>query len=124
MVDEVRSIDHFVTSLFVMFPHMWGVAHCGSSLHRDDFRDVDLRIVLDDDHVDQLAAVLDVKDLNMLLSKWGTGATGLPIDCQVQRKSEHDQEAYGASGELRMRWRGRGLIGAALDQANARGETP
>ena len=110
-VDQVRSIDHFVESLLIMFPHMMGVAHVGSSLVRDDWRDVDLRVVLANEDFDSLMSVVNVDDLNMLLSRWGQQVTGLPIDCQTQSLAEHNGEAYGENGEPRHRWRGAGVLG-------------
>ena len=104
--DQVRAIDHFAESLFVMFPHQVGVAHVGSSLSRDDYRDVDLRVVLDDASRRVLAAIIDLDDLHMLLSRWGQQVTGLPIDCQTQEQSEHRREMFGPNGAARYNWRG------------------
>jgi len=94
-----------------MFPHQVGVAHVGSSLTRDDYRDVDLRVVIEDADYVALVGVLDVQDLNMLLSRWGRQVTGLPIDCQLQQRSEHQREAFGPNGAPRHSWRGAGRLG-------------
>lgn len=83
-VDEVRLLDHWCESMVTMFPDRIGVYHVGSSVTGETYRDVDVRIVLTDAAVDQLAAVLDISDLNMLLSRWGQQSTGLPVDAQVQ----------------------------------------
>ena len=107
-VDQIRAIDHFVSSLSVMFPEMYGVAVVGSSLERDDYRDVDLRIVLDDEHCQGIHDLLNVEDLNALLSRWGQQVTGLPIDCQIQPQWEHLDEAFGPNGKPRHHWRGSG----------------
>lgn len=116
---EMRIIDHFVESLAVMFPTMWGVAHVGSSLNSLDYRDIDLRIVLKDEHYDQIADAMTVADLNMLLSQWGRRSTGFPIDCQIQKLSEHRSLAFGERGAPRHNWRGSGTLGI---QARARRE--
>ena len=108
-VDQVRAIDHFAASLYVMFPEMLGVAVVGSSLERDDYRDVDLRVVLDDEHYQGIYDLLDVLDLNALLSRWGQQVTALPIDCQIQPQWEHQQEAFGENGKPRHHWRGKGV---------------
>lgn len=42
----------------------------------------------------------------MLLSLWGQRVTGLPIDCQLQEHSQHQQEAFGPNGAPRHNWRG------------------
>lgn len=114
-VDQVRAIDHFCGSLFIMFPKMLGVAHVGSSLVRDDWRDVDLRVVMDDVDLAVLRGALDLDDLHMLLSLWGQRVTGLPIDCQLQPQSEHQRESFGPNGGPRHNWRGRDRL-----YANAR----
>lgn len=87
--------------------HDWGAAlaaafngkqpyHVGSSLDSKDWRDVDVRIMLDDARYEQLASVVDVQRLGLALSLWGQRATGLPIDCQVQRTSEANAKYKGA----------------------------
>lgn len=125
-VDQVRAIDQFAELLFVMFPHQHGVVHCGSSLTRDDWRDVDLRVVLDDTDVAMLASHIELADLHMLLSRWGQQVTGLPIDCQLQPLSEHQQEMFAPNGAVRHNWRGAGQLGthARRRRAAATGEAP
>jgi hypothetical protein len=61
----------------------------GSATQRADYRDVDLRMILDDDKV--TAIPLDLRYFNMAVSLWGQQVTGLPIDFQVQPASEADQ---------------------------------
>lgn len=113
-VDQVRAVDHFVGSLSVMFPTMLGVAMVGSSLERDDWRDVDLRVVVADEVLAEFGGLLDLLDLHMLLSRWGQQVTGLPIDCQLQSQSEHQGLAFGPDGEPRHNWRGRGRLGRTV----------
>lgn len=66
----------------------------GSCTERADYRDVDLRMMLDDDRVDELTAVCQLRIYNMTFSLWGQQATGLPIDFQIQKISEANAE-YG-----------------------------
>jgi len=110
-VDQVRAVDQFAELLFVMFPHAMGVAVVGSSLTRDDWRDVDIRIIAENNMVRTLRGILDLDDLHMLLSQWGQRVTGLPIDCQLQERSDHEREAYTEDGAPRFHWRGHGRIG-------------
>lgn len=57
----------------------------GSSLVRKDWRDVDVRLMLDGEHYDALlASGVDIYYLNLSVSLWGQRVTGLPIDFQVQ----------------------------------------
>jgi hypothetical protein len=76
----------------------FGGIHCylvGSSLHRRDYRDVDVRCILDDEHFDRLfpGAAHD-PPRNALWSVMCTSIalmlkeqTGLPIDFQIQRRT-------------------------------------
>lgn len=121
-VDQVRAVDHFAESLFIMFPHAMGVAIVGSSLVRDDYRDVDIRIIAEDEKVRTLRAILDLDDLHMLLSRWGQQVTGLPIDCQLQERSEHGRLAYDESGRPLHHWRGNGRLGTNARRLRAAAE--
>lgn len=67
----------------------------GSALERQDHRDVDVRIMLDDQHYDDLAKVINLDLLNLSLSLWGQKATGLAIDCQVQHTSSANEDFHG-----------------------------
>lgn len=92
-VDQMRSLDHWCHLLRMSFGEIPFLV--GSAITRPDYRDVDIRIPLDDGTFDTFP--MDVGDLNMLLSRWGKQMTGLPIDCQVQRLSEfrsHGDRAY------------------------------
>lgn len=67
----------------------------GSALERADYRDVDVRIMLDDQHYDDLIKVIEVGALNLALSLWGQKATGLPIECQVQHTTSANEDFHG-----------------------------
>ena len=114
-VDEVRSLDHFALSLDVMFDANVGIIHVGSSLSRADYRDVDVRVVLTDDDYRQLAEVVNMLDLNMLLSGWGRRVTGLRIDCQIQSLAESSTEEH--KSMQRHGTRGMARYREALDKA-------
>jgi hypothetical protein len=61
----------------------------GSATQRVDFRDVDLRLILDDEAFDaDWSDVVKVRLMNRAISTWGQRETGLPIDFQIQRQSE------------------------------------
>lgn len=64
----------------------------GSALVTKDYRDVDVRIMLDDHHYDDLAKVVDLDALHLALSLWGQKVTGLPIDCQVQHTTSANED--------------------------------
>lgn len=66
----------------------------GSASNRSDFRDVDVRLILADDEFDALFA--EREGLWALLSRLGSShlrsKTGLPVDFQIQRRSEANEK--------------------------------
>lgn len=65
----------------------------GSSLMRPDFRDVDLRCILDDA---EFAAIFGTNQtrlyfLERAISEWLTARTFLPVDFQFQRQTKADK---------------------------------
>lgn len=78
--------------------HNWGeqvkilfrgesVYHVGSSLDKKDYRDVDVRVLLDDDAFERLETHFDTEYLRLAISLWGQKVTGLPIDFDVQPRT-------------------------------------
>ncbi len=88
LTTEQHVLHQWGRNLHNAFPHAW-VLHVGSSLTRANYRDVDVRIVLEDDEYDALAEIADLRVLAVALSHWGQAFTRLPIDCQLQRMSEN-----------------------------------
>lgn len=91
----------------------------GSSLHRRDFRDVDIRFIMDDDQFTKLfhephggATNAMWSLLCITISQWLSSQTGLQVDFQFQNRS-HANEKYG--NEIRN------AMGLFLDYP---GETP
>lgn len=69
--------------------------HVGSSTQRSDWRDVDVRLILDDD--EYAGRFSDPKYWGLVclaISEWLSRVTGLPVDFQVQRRSQANRE-YG-----------------------------
>jgi len=85
--DEQRILRDWCRSLRRAFPDAIGIMHVGSSVVRADYRDVDVRVVLDDVAFSALTSVVAVDDLGIALTSWGKRATGMRIDCQVQSLS-------------------------------------
>lgn len=76
----------------------------GSVLRRRDWRDVDVRVMLDNRVFDTLfggrtdtdpPTILSLRELNLAFSLWGRQVTGLPIDFQVQRVNDANAEFDG-----------------------------
>jgi len=73
----------------------FGTYLVGSSLQRRDFRDVDVRMIMENDAYDKLfPGAIDRPDLNaywsltcVTIADWLARETGLPIDFQIQRQS-------------------------------------
>lgn len=83
-----------------------GVYLVGSSLEKRDYRDVDVRVILDDDEFDRmfptLVAVGDQRPTPQLdatwsllcaaISLWLQQHSGLPVDFQIQRQTQANAE--------------------------------
>lgn len=86
--------------------HAVGVAFLvGSALDRADYRDVDVRVILEDDAFDRLAALTDIaqgrqSSFNLAFSALGERMTGLPIDFQIQRMTEANRDFDGTRQAL------------------------
>lgn len=99
-LSDVRNLDMWGRELRAMFNHTAYLV--GSALVRPDYRDVDVRIVLPDDDIERLAAVVDLGRLHVALSVWGQKVTaGLPIDCQVQSATEGETVVMAADHLIR-----------------------
>lgn len=72
----------------------------GSALTTADYRDVDVRVMLDDAAYDRLASVVDIRRVNSEFSRWGKQWTDLRIDFQVQRTSEANRDYDGRRNAL------------------------
>lgn len=81
---DVRLLDDWGKALRNAFPQAFGAYLVGSAMTRVDPRDIDVRIILPDDVFASLAAAIQPRRLNLMLTLWGRQVTGLPIDCQVQ----------------------------------------
>jgi hypothetical protein len=65
----------------------------GSATQRADFRDVDLRLILADEDFDaEWSDVVKVRLMNRAISTWGQRETGLPIDFQIQRQTQANEQ--------------------------------
>jgi hypothetical protein len=82
--------------------------HVGSSIHGKSWRDVDVRIMLDDDRFDALfPGYVGYRQRDAwwalvcaAISELGRQRTGLPIDFQVQRTTEANEKFPGARNPL------------------------
>lgn len=87
----------------------WNVYLVGSSMKKRDFRDVDIRCILDDDEFDKLFPGVgnntwtDAKWslLCSSISAWLKNQTNLPIDFQFQRRTNANAEYSSKDGHLR-----------------------
>ena len=75
----------------------------GSALTTAEHRDVDVRLMLDDDAYQALTGVVCLDDINLAVSLWGQQVTGLPIDFQIQRTAEWNDLPHGRRHPLGLR---------------------
>lgn len=81
----------------------YGCYLVGSSLYRRDYRDVDVRYMMADEHYDRLFPnPTKNQSLNAFwtltcaaISEWMSKRTGLPIDFQIQKMSDANAEYPG-----------------------------
>ncbi len=71
----------------------YGIFLVGSCLERPDFRDVDIRCMLPDDHFKVVEPLVNV--LNASVSEWLRQRTGLPVDFQFQDFTETNKKHDG-----------------------------
>lgn len=69
----------------------------GSVIERGDYRDVDVRLMLEDEHYARLADAVPVALLNLALTAYLRSMTGLPVDFQVQQRSAANELHPGAA---------------------------
>jgi hypothetical protein len=90
---DMYRLDHACVAVVEAFgccPYL-----VGSVFTRQDFRDVDVRLVLNDDVVEAMfpEAMPHLRRfVNCALSDWLGRASGLPVDFQIQAVSEANQE--------------------------------
>lgn len=85
-----------------------GVYLVGSVLRKPDWRDVDIRAILDDAEYDRLFPVTDRHGENaqwklicIAISQYLSSVTGLPIDFQLQRQTNANERYPKAEGHQR-----------------------
>lgn len=78
----------------------WGCYHVGSSRERANWRDVDVRMILDDKDFDKLFPDAQENSwefdprwllMTVAISEWLSKETGLPIDFQFQKQSHANE---------------------------------
>lgn len=68
----------------------------GSVTETPNFRDVDVRLILDDDQYDRLIVRPEIRTLlSMAISSYLTSMSGLPIDFGIQRRTEANEQHPG-----------------------------
>jgi len=78
----------------------------GTAQNTRQYRDVDVRLMLDDDKYDSLAAVISpggMALLGIVFGEYLEARTGLPIDFQVQRNTEANANHPGVRNPLGLR---------------------
>jgi hypothetical protein len=81
--------------------------HVGSSVGSKEWRDVDVRLILDDQHFDEMFGMPDnetnsrLAAFTLAFSTLGSQMTGLPIDFQIQKESVANAKYGRATGCVR-----------------------
>ena len=92
---EYFRLDVACTPLWPAFQSHGGVYLVGSVIRKANWRDVDVRVILDDAEYDRLFPVTDEwgenaqwKIICIAISSYLSSVTGLPIDFQIQRQAQ------------------------------------
>lgn len=92
------KLDVACIPLWGAFGKTGGVYLVGSVLRKPDWRDVDIRAILDDAEFDRLFPVTDKwgenaqwKLICIAVSHYLVSVTGLPIDFQIQRQTQANE---------------------------------
>lgn len=78
----------------------------GTALARGEYRDVDVRLILDDEQYARLVAVAGpdlVAFLGIAVGEYLASRTGMPIDFQVQQQTTANERHNGPRNPLGMR---------------------
>lgn len=92
---EQKLLHDFAKIIEPLFPNGYGPYQVGSSQERKDWHDIDLRVLLKDDEYDSISKSIDLRVVSIAISLWGQKVTGLPIDYQIQRMSDANEEFNG-----------------------------
>lgn len=92
---DFERVEEWCRSVSTLFdgavPYM-----VGSVNRHPDFRDVDIRLLLDDKEFDRAYAdPVKHRLMNRAISTWGQRETGLPIDFQVQQQTAANDQFDG-----------------------------
>ena len=104
LISQFFNLNHACRALTDAFG--FNVYMVGSVLKSPKFRDVDLRVILEDEDYERMFPKVERKPhsgerhpllalLNCSISEWLQARTGLPIDFQIQKQSEANKEYQG-----------------------------
>ncbi|MDQ0894428.1 hypothetical protein [Agromyces ramosus] len=89
---QMFLLDLACQPLAEAFRHLgYGVFLVGTAAERGEYRDVDVRMILDDKSYDKLAKTSSVEGmafLGLAIGQYLASMTDLPIDFQIQRMTE------------------------------------
>ena len=96
---EAYNLNNVCTVINEAFPG-YGCFLVGSSIERRDFRDVDVRFIMDDHEFDRIFSGCTLNySVNALwslmcasISEWLSSRTGLKIDFQIQRQTDANEQ--------------------------------
>jgi len=95
LVADIRTLDDWGRNVRTLFngetPYL-----VGSATERSDYRDVDVRMILEDAAYQRLANRLNIARLGVIVARWGQAITGLPIDFQIQQRTAANEKYPGA----------------------------
>lgn len=94
LVSDFDRLEDWCSMVSAIFGPACGPYLVGSATERSDYRDVDIRAILPDQQFDRWfrGRKDSVRFLNRGFSVWAQQETGLPVDFQVQRQTEANEQ--------------------------------
>jgi hypothetical protein len=110
LLSDFERLEEWCRNVFALFSEVPYLV--GSATRTEKYRDVDVRLILADDHFDAAWGPHDGDDglgdarlrlrlMNRAVSIWGQQETGLPIDFQIQRQTEANAQYPVRPGNVR-----------------------
>lgn len=102
---QIFRLDEACKPIFKAFgnpPYLVGTA----AEDKAAYRDVDVRLILEDDHYDRMKKAIGQKAVNFLgiaVGEYLRKATELPIDFQIQRQTEANEKHHGIRNPVGIR---------------------
>jgi hypothetical protein len=106
LMSDFERLEEWCRNVRLIFDRSDGVHGpflVGSAGKTAKYRDVDLRLIFADELYDASWDRVSVRLMNRAMSIWGQQETGLPIDFQIQRMTEANEQFHEPRNPMGLR---------------------